>query len=126
MNDLDEMLNELRIEDFIWIIYIFLSIFALISNYFEKQYDITGNKKSKKTFRKINTTIFTITFFIYIYFVYLNLKNLKRLDPNSSPLRILTANSNFIAASLFLIGGTIYLLTSIFGDPEEEPILNFF
>ena len=126
MNDLEETLNELRVEDFIWIIYIFLSIFALISNHFERQYDITRNKKDKKTFQTINTTIFTITFFIYIYFVYLNIKNLKGLDPTSSPRRILTANSNFIAATLFLIGGTIYLLTSIFGDPEEEALLNFF
>ena len=126
MNDLEEMLNELQIEDYIWIIYIFLSIFALISNHFEKQYDINHNKKDKQTFRKINTTIFTITFFIYIYFVYLNIKNLKRLDPKSSPIRIITANANFVAAALFLIGGTIYLLTSIFGDPEESPLLNFF
>lgn len=126
MNDLEEMLNELQVEDFIWIIYIFLSIFALISNHFERQYDITRNKNDKKTFRTINTTIFTITFFIYIYFVYLNIKNLKGLDPKSSPRRILTANTNFIAAALFLIGGTIYLLTSIFGDSEEETLLNFF
>lgn len=126
MNDLDEMLNELRNEDFIWVIYIFLSIFALVSNYFEKRYDITGNKKDKNTFRKINTAIFTVTFFIYIYFLYLNIKNLKRLDSNSSPLRKLTSNANFIAASLFFIGGTIYLLTSIFGDPEEDVLLNFF
>jgi len=126
MNDLEDILNELRIEDLIWVIYIFLSIFAIVSNYFEKQYDITGNKKDKKTFRKINTTIFTITFFIYIYFLYLNIRNLKGLEIESSPLRKLTANANFIAASLFLVGGTIYLLTSIFGDPEEDVLLNFF
>lgn len=126
MNNLEEILKELQIEDFIWIIYIFLSIFALVSNHFERQYDITGDKIDKKLFRRINTTIFTITFFIYVYFIFLNIKNLKKLDSKSSPLRILTANSNFIAASLFLIGGTIYLLTSIFGDPEEDTLLNFF
>ena len=33
-----ETFNEVRIEDYIWIIYIFLAIFALVSNYYEKEY----------------------------------------------------------------------------------------
>lgn len=126
MNDLEEMLHELKIEDFIWIIYIFLAIFAIVSNHFERQYNILRNKSDKNTFRTINTIIFTITFFIYIYFVFLSFKNLKKLDPKSSFKRIITTNANFIASALFLIGGIIFLLISIFGDTEEDTILNFF
>lgn len=120
MDDLNEMLNELRIEDFIWITFIFLSVFAIISNHFERKYDINHITKDKQIFRNINTTIFSITFIIYLYFVHLNFKRIKELNPESSPKQILTANANFIAASLFLIAGSIYLLTSIFGDSEAN------
>ena len=44
-NSIDsETLNEVRIEDYIWIIYIFLAVFAIISNHFEKDYLIKKMK----------------------------------------------------------------------------------
>lgn len=126
MNDINETLKELNIEDYVWIIYIFLSIFALISNYYEKNYIITKNKDSKKGFRTINTTIFIIVFFIYLYFVLLNYKEIKKLGPHNSPRKIFWTNAGFIASVLFLIAGIISLLISIFGDDEDDFLLNFF
>ncbi len=126
-NSLDsETLNELRIEDYIWIIYIFLAIFALVSNYYEKEYLKKNEKKDKNIFRTINTEIFIVTFLIYLYFVYLNYKHIKRLDIYSSPKKILAANAGLIAAILFLIAGGISLLISIYGEDEDDFILNFF
>lgn len=122
----NDTLKEIRIEDYIWIIYIFLAIFALVSNHFEKDFVTKHNKNDEKTFRTINTEIFVITFFIYLYFVFINYKHLKKLDPTSSPKQILLANAGFIAAVLFLIAGVISLLISIFGNDDEEVILNFF
>ena len=121
MNDINETLNELKIEDYVWIIYIFLAIFALISNYYEKNYTVTKNKDARKNFRTINTTIFIITFFIYLYFVLLNYKEIKKLGANASPKRVFWAN-----AVLFLIAGIISLLISIFGEDEDDFLLNFF
>ena len=126
-NGLDsETLNELRIEDYIWIIYIFLAIFALVSNYYEKEYLKKNKKKDENIFRTINTEIFIVTFLIYLYFVYLNYKHIKRLDIHSSPKKILAANAGLIAAILFLIAGGISLLISIYGEDEDDFILNFF
>ncbi len=126
MEDIKETLNELQIEDYVWIIYIFLSIFALISNYYEKKYVQTHNKEDEKNFRTINTTIFIIVFFIYLYFVLLNYKEIKKLGPNSSPKKVFWTNAGFIAAVLFLIAGIISLLISIFGSDEDDFLLNFF
>lgn len=122
----NETFNEVRIEDYIWIIYIFLAIFALVSNHYEKEYLKKHQKKDESIFRTINTEIFIVTFIIYLYFVYINYKHIKRLDPNSSPKEILLANAGLVAALLFLIGGGISLFISIVGNDEDDFILNFF
>ena len=124
-NNPNTTLQEITIEDYIWFIYLFLVIFALISNHYEKEFITTNDKKSEKTFHTINTTIFTITFFIYLYFVYLNYHHLKSLNSNSSKKQILLANASFIAAIFFLIAGIISLLVSIFND-NDDLLLNLF
>lgn len=76
----NETFNEVRVEDYIWIIYIFLAIFALVSNHYEKEYLKKHEKKDENIFRTINTEIFIVTFIIYIYFAYINFKHIKRLN----------------------------------------------
>ncbi len=126
-NSLDgETLKEVRVEDYIWIIYIFLAIFAIISNHYETEYLNKHSKRDENIFRTINTEIFIVTFIIYLYFVYINYKHLKRLNLNSSPKQIFLANAGLVAALLFLIGGGISLYISIIGDDEEDSLLNFF
>lgn len=121
-----ETLKEVVIEDYVWYIYIFLVVFALISNHYEKDYLKTHNKTDKSIFRTINTEIFIVTFIIYLYFLYINYKHIKRLDSNSSPKQVLLANLGLIAAILFLIGGGISLYISIVEDDEENFLLDFF
>lgn len=121
-----ETLKEVRIEDYIWIIYIFLAIFALVSNHFEKEYLKTHEKKSENIFRTINTEIFIVTFIIYLYFAYINYKHIKRLGPNATLKEILLANAGFIASLLFLTAGFISLVISIIGNDEDDFLLNFF
>lgn len=126
-NSMDsETFKEVRVEDYIWIIYIFLAIFALVSNHYEKEYLKKHEKKDENIFRTINTEIFIVTFIIYLYFAYINYKHIKRLGPNSSLKQILLANAGLVAALLFLIGGGISLAISIIGDEEDDFFLNFF
>lgn len=126
-NSMDsETLKEVRVEDYIWIIYIFLAIFAIVSNHYEKEYLTKHNKQDENIFRTINTEIFIVTFIIYLYFAYINYKHIKRLDPNSSPKEILLANAGLIAAILFLIGGGISLWISLHGKDDDDFLLNFF
>lgn len=126
MSEIEETLKEIKEEDIIWIIYIFLVIFALVSNYFEKEFVTKRKKKDEKTFRSINIFIFSITFLIYLYFVYINYKHVKKLDSSSSLRDQLFTNASFISSILFLIGGTIALLIAIFGTDEDNFAIDFF
>lgn len=119
-------IRNLKIENLIWIIYLFISIAALISNYFEEDYIKTKNFKDFRTYKTINIEIFIVAFFIYLYFVYLNYKNISNLKKNASKKKVLIANVNFIASILFLLGGSIYLFTeSISQTPDEDAEIEF-
>lgn len=105
-------LRDIHIENFIWVIYLFISAAALLSNYYESDYIKTNNKKDYQTYKQINITIFVVAFFIYIYFLYKNYKNVTELKKTiSNNKKVLYAELNLIAAILFLVGGAIYLYT---------------
>ena len=120
MNNIKEQLNNLKIEDLIWIIYFFLATAALISNYYERKTLYIRNNPNNKTSKTINITIFVITFFIYLYFVLLNWRNVERLRHQIHSKDILHSQARLIAALLFLIGGFIYLVTEINSSNEVE------
>lgn len=113
-------LRDIQIENFIWIVYLFISTAALISNYFESDFIKTNNGKDYKIFKKINITIFIVAFFIYLYFLYRNFKNVSELKKNASnDKKVLFAQINVIAAILFLVGGILYLYTES-NDIDQE------
>ena len=118
MNDINEKLRLLKNEDLIWITYIFISITAIVSNHFEKQYDLTNNSEAYKKFKTINICIFTIAFFIYLYFlitIYSKLKNVKQTTE-----KYCLTQAQLFGAILFLIGGVIYLIVEISETEESE------
>lgn len=59
-------LQRLNQEDFIWIIYVFIALFAIISDVYERNYVLTNNKKSQKKFKTINITIFIAIIYTHI------------------------------------------------------------
>ncbi len=77
MNDLNKTLQELNTEDIIWIISLFTASFAIYSNYLERNYVYTHNKKSKTRYKTINITIGVIAFFIYLYFFLLSYQRIQ-------------------------------------------------
>lgn len=118
MNDINEKLRLLKNEDLIWIIYIFISISAIVSNHFEKQYDLTNDSEAYKKFKTINICIFTIAFFIYLYFfitIYGKSKNVRQ-----SIKRYRLTKAQLFGATLFLIGGIIYLIVEVSETEESE------
>jgi len=122
MTNLSQALQELETEDFIWIVYSFIVLGALVSNVLERDWIIKHHEKSYKEFHFINTTIFFVSFLIYLYFVYLNYKNLKQKKNYSSLRELFLNEANFVAACLFLVGGIIYLVTEIFSTSvQTEP-----
>lgn len=110
-SNINEKLNDLKTEDIIWIIYLFLAIAALLSNYYERNSVLNNNNQFNKISKKINITIFTVTFFVYLYFAFLNWRNIKKGYFDNE--NILLNQARLIAALLFLVGGTIYLIAEI-------------
>ena len=115
-------LQRLKNEDFIWIIYFFIAIAAIISNIYERNFNLTNNINSQKKFKTINIAIFIIVFFIYLYFVLINYEDVKTLRKEATKKEVITSHLALIASLLFLIGGLIFVFVEINRDTPNEDV----
>ena len=108
----DEILNklkEIKIENYIWIIYIGIIFMSWYSNSLEKDYFINKNINSKTKYRNIMLIIFSILLIVYFYFLYDAYTSLRNLKPNASKKERDLATLSFIASLLITISGIIFL-----------------
>jgi len=107
--EVTERLKALKIEDFIWLIYIGIIFFSWFANSLEKDYLVNNNQESRHNYRKVMTGIFIVLVIVYFYFLkesYEDLNNLKLYDNDKKKqLTILS----FIASLLIFISGIIFL-----------------
>lgn len=114
-------LQRLNTEDFIWVIYFFIALFAIISDVYERKFLINQDYKSQKIYKTINITIFIVALFIYVYFVLINYEDIKELKTNVTKKEVLNQHLSLIAALLFLIAGAINLYIELTGNaPDVE------
>ncbi len=113
MNNNINLYRKIEIEDFIWIINLFIVIFALISNHYEKDYLKNHDRFSEKIYKTINIDILIVVFVIYSYFLYSRYQVCKELKNTSSKQEVLNANLNFLAALFVVIAALIYIYTEI-------------
>ena len=106
-NKLQERIKQIDIENYIWIIYIIIIALSYQANYYEKDYFLNKNIKSKNTYIKINSFVFLILVLIYIYFENEALKPYKNKSQNKYD------HLTLIATTLVLIAGIIFLYISI-------------
>lgn len=114
--NLNEKLKQLKIEDFIWLIYIGIVFLSWYSNSLEKKYFLYNDIISKEKYRKIIIIIFSILVIVYLYFLndsYKSVKNLKSYDTEKK--KSLTKLS-FIGSLLIAISGFIFLYIAITDD----------
>lgn len=107
MNDKEKRLQQIRIENYIWVIYLVIIGLSYIGNYFEKDFFLTNNVESKETYRSINTFIFLVLIIIYAYFekdAYDSFLNTKNKSKNQRKYETLI----FIASTAILISGFIF------------------
>ena len=109
----------INIENIIWIIYLFIILFNLYSNYLEKKYINNKDKEALIKFHRINETISFIIIFIYIYFLYISYKGIK--DNKNKKLDNLL-NINLVVSILFFIGGLLSFYTVKNIDTINEQI----
>lgn len=114
-------LQRISEENFIWVVYFFIIIAALLSNAYEKYFLETGDYRKQKIFKTLNITIFCVAFFIYLYFVVISYQNVQELRETSTKKEVLSAHMQLIASLLFLVAGGIALLAEISReDPDTD------
>lgn len=123
-NFLKSKLNQLKIENFIWFIYIGIIFLSWYANNLEKNYFVYNDLESKDKYRKVLIFIFSILIIVYLYFLkdsYGDLKNINTYDTDKK--KNLTYLS-FIASLLIAISGFIFLYIA-YQDEELDVELAF-
>lgn len=113
-------LQRLRREDFIWVIYFFIALFAIISDSFERKFSLNNKDlKSQKIYKTINITIFIVVLFIYVYFVLINYEDVQALKKEATKKEGLNKHLSLISALLFLVGGSLALYVELTGGTPD-------
>ena len=111
--EVEDKLRQIRIEDFIWVIYIGIIALSYYSNYLERKYYINNDIDSKNKYRKIIIVIFSILIIVYFYFLvdsYNSVRDLNRFDTEKKKRLIYLS---FLASLLIFISGIIFLYIAI-------------
>ena len=108
-NEIDEKLRQIRIEDFIWVIYIGIIVLSYYSNYLEKKYYVNGDNCSKNKYRNIMILIFSILIVVYFYFLCDSYNSLKDINNFDSKKKKRLLYLSFFASLLIFISGIIFL-----------------
>ena len=108
-SEVEEKLRQIKIENYIWIIYLIIIGISYYSNYLEKDYFVNNNIESKKKYRETLIIIFSILLIIYLYFTVDAYKSIETLKENDSKEKKDLVTLSFIGSLLILISGIIFL-----------------
>ena len=110
---LNKKLKQLKIEDFIWIIYIGIIFMSWYANSLERKYFIYNDLVSREKYRKMMIFIFSILIVIYFYFLKDSYDDVKNINPcESDEIKNLTFLS-YIGSLLIFVSGLIFLYIAI-------------
>ena len=112
-DELSKKLNQLKIEDFIWVIYIIIIIISWYSNTLERKYFVYNDLKSRDKYRKVMIFIFSILIIIYLYFFKNSFDDIKNLNYYDTEEKKDLTYLSFIASLLIAISGFIFLYIAI-------------
>ena len=121
---INEKLKQLKIENFIWVIYIGIIFLSWYANSLEKNYFVFNDKYSKNKYRKVMIFIFTILIIVYFYFLKDSYKDFKNISNKDSSKKQNLVFLSFIASLLIFISGLIFLYIA-YKDEELEVELAF-
>lgn len=119
MNDIkDRMdkLDDIKIENFIWIIYIGIIFLSWYANSKEKKYLLYNDEESKREYQNLLILIFSILVVVYYYFAKSSYDDyIDSVDENDDRKKNLLLAS-FIGSFLVLISGVIFLSIAIMDE----------
>ena len=124
MNNKEDRLEDIKIENYIWIIYIGIIILSWYSNSKEKKYLLYNDEKSKKEYQNLIILIFTILVIIYYYFAKNSYEDYKELNYSDSEKKKKLQLASLIGSILILISGIIFLIIAIMDEDIDIESLN--
>ena len=116
MNDKLKRLEDIKIENIVWIIYIGIIILSWYANSKEKKYLLYDDLVSKKEYQNLLILIFTILVIIYFYFAKSGYEDILNLTSYDSYKKQMLTKFAFIGSFLILVSGIIYLVLAILDD----------
>lgn len=122
MNDKLDRLEDIKIENFVWIIYIGIIILSWYANSKETKFILYDDEKAKKEYQNIMILIFTILVIIYCYFTKDSYDDLMNLNESDTEKKKILHLASFIGSFLVLISGFIFLGIVIVDDEIDTEI----
>jgi anaerobic C4-dicarboxylate transporter len=117
-----DKLKDIKIENFVWAIYIIIIILSYYANSIEKKFLLYDDEKSKKEYQGLMIFIFLILLIVYYYFAYDGYNKIKELNDSDSNKKKVLSYATFIGSFLILISGIIFLYILIVDDEIEAEI----
>lgn len=111
--EVKDRLKDIKIEEFIWIIYLGIIFLSYYSNGLEKQYLLYNNHTCKEKYRETMTLIFSILIIVYFYFFKDSYDGIKNIDFNNMSEKDWLLFLSFVGSLLILISGIIFLYIAI-------------
>ena len=122
MDDRLKKLNDIKVENFIWVIYIGIILLSWYANDKEKKYLLYNDQRSKKEYQNLLIFIFTILVFIYYYFAKDSYDSLQNISEEDSDKKKELLFASFIGSALILISGIIFLGIAILDEEIDVEI----
>ena len=116
MNDKLDRLNDIKIENYIWVIYIGIIVLSWYANSKEKKYILYNDENSKEEYQILMIVIFLILLFIYYYFAKDGYDDVKNLNVFDSQKKKNLTYASFIGSALVLVSGIIFLTIAILDE----------
>ena len=117
-----EKLHDIRVENYVWIIYIIIIGLSYYANSKEVKYLLNDDEKSKKDYQNLMVLIFSILLVIYAYFTKDSYDDVKKLKPYDSNKKKILIHASFYGSLLILISGIIFLCIAIVDDEIDTEI----
>lgn len=124
MKDKLDRLEDIRIENYIWIVYLVIIGISYYANYKEKRYILYDDDVSKREYQNLLTLIFSILVVVYFYFMRDSYKAVVDLDYMDSSKKVALTYASFVGSLLVFVSGVIFLVIAIL-DEEIDIELAF-
>ena len=112
-NEVKKRLNQINIEDYIWVVYTGIIALSLYANRLERKYFITNDEKSKTEYRNIMIAIFLVLYLVYSYFLKDSWDDFKNINKIKDKKKRDLITLSFMASLLIFISGAIFLYIAI-------------